>query len=88
MEDRSLVRDTVKDPAAITRSAYSLPTPDIRSSVIKNMAGTRRVIFHSDSAPTILVLSILLQRKRWSMRSLLRVLHFSRYHMNDYTLNR
>ena len=75
-------------PAAITRSAYSLPTPDIRSSVIKNMAGTRRVIFHSDSAPTILVLSILLQRKRWSMRSLLRVLHFSRYHMNDYTLNR
>lgn len=32
--------------------------------------------------------TILLQRKRWSMRSLLRVLHFSRYHMNDYTLNR
>ena len=28
------------------------------------------------------------KEKRWSMRSLLRVLHFSRYHMNDYTLNR
>ena len=63
MEDRSLVRIQLKT-GRHHQIRVQLAHAGHPIVVIKNMAGTRRVIFHSDSAPTILVLSILLQKKK------------------------
>ncbi len=87
MEDRSLVRIQLKTGRhhQIRVQLAHAGHPIIGD---KNMARTHRVIFHSDSAPTILVLSILLQRKKVVYEITPSGAVFQRYHMNDYTLNR